>query len=173
MTGLRKATLQVNTAGLYAGANLAAIPENMLAGLGDAVAAVELWSRAGHRAPARLRELSPVADPSTRTFEAHFALEGPDGSAALGMSATVWLSHPDDAATAELPLSAVLFGAPGPAVWVVEADGTVSSHPVTIAGYGAGTVRISAGLADGQRIVVLGAHKLTAGEQVRATSEGV
>ena len=39
---------------------------------------------------------------------------------------------------------------------------------MTVADYDGGAARIVAGLADGDRVVVLGAHKLEAGEPVRA-----
>jgi len=54
----------------------------------------------------------------------------------------------------------------------VEPDGTVSARSVTVSAFGAGTAQVSGGLTDGERIVVLGAHKLTAGEQVRPVAEG-
>ena len=51
---------------------------------------------------------------------------------------------------------------------MVGADGRLEARPVTVADYAAGSARIAAGLADGDRVVVLGAHKLEAGEPVRA-----
>jgi RND family efflux transporter MFP subunit len=143
-----------------------AIPEAMLAELRGAEAAVELWSEPGRRVPATLRELSPVADDGTRTFQARYAL--PEGeTAALGMSVTVWLTGAGRGATAALPLSALYDTGDGPAVWVVGADGRLAARPVTVAGYEAGSARIADGLAEGDRVVVLGAHKLEAGEAVR------
>ena len=42
---------------------------------------------------AHLRELSPQADATTRTYAARFTIENPDDTVALGMTATVTLSH--------------------------------------------------------------------------------
>jgi hypothetical protein len=39
---------------------------------------------------------------------------------------------------------------------------------VVVATYAAGSARIASGLADGERVVVLGAHRLQAGAPVRA-----
>ena len=39
---------------------------------------------------------------------------------------------------------------------------------MVVDGYAAGSARIAAGLAGGERVVVLGAHRLQAGEPVRA-----
>ena len=150
-----------------------AIPEWLLADVRDRRATVELWSYNGELIDAQLRELSPIADPVTRTFEARYVLNDKKGRAQLGMSATVRLSKTRDVPTAELPLSAVLYGPDGASVWVVGAGGQISSRQVSVAALGAGTVRISSGIADGEQIVALGVHKLSRGEVVVPTPKGV
>jgi RND family efflux transporter MFP subunit len=142
-----------------------AIPEAMLDEVRDAQARVELWSEPGRPVPARLRQLSPVADPATRTFEARYTLAD-DAAAALGMSVNVSLAAPASRPSVALPLSALLDSGEGPAVWVVGPDGRLAARPVMVAGFEVGSARIAAGLADGDRVVVLGAHKLEAGERV-------
>ena len=91
-----------------------------------------------------------------------------DKAAALGMSVTVSLASSGTGSSAELPLSALFDTGAGPVVWVVGADGRLERAP----GRGRrlrrpASARIAAGLADGDRVVVLGAHKLEAGEAVR------
>ena len=71
-------------------------------------AAVKLWAGPQHRYAARLRELSPQADPLTRTYAARFTIENPDDAVALGMTATVTLSHAVNDSSAKLPLAAIL-----------------------------------------------------------------
>ena len=44
----------------------------------------------------------------------------------------------------------------------------LEARPVVLDGYAAGQARIASGLADGERVVVLGAHRLQAGSPVRA-----
>ena len=67
------------------------VPEALVGEIRSAGAEVELWSEPGRRYPVELRELSPVADAATRTYEARFTL--PAGARpALGMSATVTLA---------------------------------------------------------------------------------
>jgi RND family efflux transporter MFP subunit len=144
-----------------------AIPEAMLAEVRGAAASVELWSEPGRPIAAALRQLSPVADRATRTFEARYTLSGDGADAALGMSVAVTLVGQAAGRVAELPLSALLDTGTGPAVWVVGADGHLVARPVTVAAYGEGAASIAAGLAEGDRVVVLGAHKLEAGEPVR------
>jgi RND family efflux transporter MFP subunit len=148
-----------------------AIPEGMLAEARGADVWVELWSEPGRRIPAKLRELSPIADGATRTFEARYTLES--GDAALGMSATVSLETGAGPAAAELPASALFDTGSGPVVWVVGPDERLEARHVTVAGYADDTARIVEGLADGERVVALGAHKLEPGEVVRPVeSEG-
>jgi hypothetical protein len=51
---------------------------------------------------------------------------------------------------------------------VVGNDGRIAARPVVVAGYQGATARIAGGLADGERVVTLGASRLNAGEEVRA-----
>ncbi|HTY99612.1 MAG TPA: efflux RND transporter periplasmic adaptor subunit, partial [Rhodocyclaceae bacterium] len=151
-----------------------ALPENGVAGLAPgAEAEVTLW--AGKRAyKGRLRELSPAADPATRTYAARVSLLDADADAALGMTANVRFSRPGPAALS-LPLSAVFQqdgkGA-GPAVWVVGADNVLSLRPVTVGAYTDGGASVTAGLQPGERVVVAGVHKLAAGQAVRLGETG-
>ena len=48
------------------------VPEALVGAIAGASAEAELWSKSGHSFPVVLRELSPVADLATRTYEAHF-----------------------------------------------------------------------------------------------------
>ena len=50
------------------------MPEALVGAIRTAGAEVELWSEPGRRYPVELRELSPVADAATRTYEARFTL---------------------------------------------------------------------------------------------------
>ena len=54
---------------------LVGVPEHRLKAVRKAEAAsFELWSDPGHRHAAKLRELSPSADPMTRTYPARFSV---------------------------------------------------------------------------------------------------
>ena len=56
----------------------------------------------------------------------------------------------------------------GPSLWVVDREsGAVSETPVRIAGYENECVLVVDGVAEGARVVALGAHKLDAGQKVR------
>ena len=115
----------------------------------------------------KLRQLSPTADAATRTYEARFTLPA-DAEVALGMSATVTLAPAAGEPTVVLPTSALIDTGSGPSVWVIGSDDRLEARPVVVTAYAAGQARIASGLAGGERVVVLGAHRLHAGTPVRA-----
>lgn len=149
-----------------------ALPETDVASLKPGQAAeVTLW--AGSAAlTGRVREIAPVADPVTRTYAVRIALKDADPRLPLGMSATVRFPAPAGTSSSLLvPLGALHQQGAQAAVWLVGADQTVSLKPVTIARYTDSGAVISAGLAGGERIVAIGANRLTAGEKVRVVAE--
>jgi RND family efflux transporter MFP subunit len=146
---------------------LVALPESWLGEARKAEATVQLWSDPGHSLAAHLRELSPQADATTRTYAARFTIENPGDAVALGMTATVKLSHAS-AQVAKLPLSAILNRGTGPAVYLVDKAGALELRPVTVASFSENVALVSKGVVAGDSVVTLGVQKLVAGEQVRA-----
>jgi multidrug efflux pump subunit AcrA (membrane-fusion protein) len=130
-----------------------------------------LYGRAGVAAT-HLRELSSAADPLTRTFQAKYALEGPLADAALG--ATVTVTVPEDGAPSDVrvPVGAVFDPGTGPGVWtIVESPTRVKWRPIKVNRIDDETVSVSDGLAQGDRVVSLGAHILHEGQQVRVSDQ--
>ncbi len=148
---------------------LVGVPEHRLKAVRQAKAAsFELWSDPGHRHAATLRELSPSADPMTRTYPARFSVIDPPEFIGLGMTATLAFERPDAAPVAEVPLSAIFQRGTQPAVWVVDRQsGTVTLRPVTIARWRDDTAAIASGVKDGEMIATAGVHKLEAGQKVK------
>jgi RND family efflux transporter MFP subunit len=144
-----------------------ALPETWLAEARGSTATVRLWSDPDRRFQARLRELSPQADPATRTFSARFTIQDADDAVALGMTATVVLARDSGAAIARLPLGAVINRGTGPLVYVVDHNGTLARRPVTISSVTEDAVLVTAGLNVGDQVVTLGVHKLDPGTKVR------
>lgn len=142
-----------------------ALPESQVAGLKlGAPAQVCLWS--GEKTlRARLRELSPLADPATRTYAARVSLLETDPGLALGMTATVQFTHEADG-TLLLPHAAIFQQGAQTAVWVLGDDDTLSLRNVVVSRYGDAGAAISSGLKPGERIVAAGVHKLVAGQKV-------
>jgi len=123
---------------------------------------------------ARLRVLSDAADPSTRTFEARYVLEGDMASAPLG--ATVTLRIADGKASRkvmEVPLAALYDQGKGPGVWVITGQPTrVSWRAVQAEGLSDDMAKVTSGISDGDNVVALGAHLLHEGETVRVALQG-
>jgi RND family efflux transporter MFP subunit len=143
-----------------------ALPETWLTEARQSRASVRLWSGPAQSFTARLRELTPQADPSTRTYAARFNIEQPDDSVVLGMTAILTLSHPAPA-VAKLPLAAVLDRGTGPAVYVVDKAGMLELRRVEVASFTGDAALLTAGVHGGERVVTLGVQKLGAGQKVR------
>jgi RND family efflux transporter MFP subunit len=146
-----------------------ALPETWLGEARASQATVKLWAGPERRFAARLRELSPQADQMTRTYAARFTIESPDEAVALGMTATVTLSHAADASFVKLPLAAILNRGTGPSVYVVDKSSALELRPVTVASFTGDAAVVTAGVSDGDRVVTLGVQKLDAGQRVRTT----
>ncbi|CAN5888867.1 efflux RND transporter periplasmic adaptor subunit [soil metagenome] len=148
---------------------LVGVPEHRLKAVRETTAAgFELWSDPGHRHAAKLRELSPSADPTTRTYPARFSVIDPPEFIGLGMTASLSFDRPDATPVAEVPLSAIFQRGTQPAVWVVDREnGTVELRPVTIGRWRDDTAAITSGVKDGEIIATAGVHKLEAGQKVK------
>ncbi len=135
-------------------------------------ASFELWSDPGHRYAARLRELSPSADPLTRTYPARFSVTERPPFIGLGMTATLSFERPDAQRLAEVPLSAIFQQGTQPAVWVIDrSTGVIALRPVTVARWTDDTAAISSGVEEGEMIATAGVHKLEAGQKVRPVQQ--
>lgn len=142
------------------------LPETALA-LAKRPATATLYGHAGQASPAALRELSAVADPQTRTYLARYTLGGDASQAPFGATVTVQM---DAAAPAQIgiPVSALVDQGQGPGVWVIDSKNmTLSLRAVKVARLGEEQVRLSQGLAAGERAVAFGGHLLKAGQKVQ------
>lgn len=146
---------------------LIAVPESRLAELKAAqTIAVKLWADPKISLRGELRELSPAADPATRTYAARIRIDHPPAAVRLGMTARVALGATNDELLL-VPLSAVLDQGQGPVVWVVSA-GQANPRPVKVAAFREDGVSIAEGLQAGELVIVAGAGKLVAGQAVAA-----
>lgn len=154
------------------------LPETLRPALGSAAQA-RLFGREDVVIPARLRQLSDVADRATRTFEARYVLDaGAAASAPLGSTVTLRIGGTSTStststagkSTLQVPIGAILDEGKGAAVWVVQGD-QVRRQPVTVVQVQDGNAQVVGALDQGDRIVALGAHLLSEGAQVRLDSE--
>jgi RND family efflux transporter MFP subunit len=117
---------------------------------------------------AKLRQLSDAANPQTRTFEARYVLEGRLADAPLGSTVSIHIAHDRSAPALQVPIGAIFDPGKGPGVWLVEGNAPrVTWHAVQVAGLSDEAVTVVRGLKGGDRVVVLGAHLLHEGAQVR------
>jgi RND family efflux transporter MFP subunit len=142
--------------------------------LAKSTATATLYADSGQTFPAKLRELSAMADPLTRTYQARFSLGGVGKNAPLGATVTVHLDG-DNADGAvqhyEIPVGALYDGGAGTSVWVINPNtSTLSRRPVEVAKLGSETAMVSKGLKPGERILALGAHLVKEGEKVKILS---
>ena len=143
------------------------IPEHRLDVAKSGTAEVSLWSAGSSRHPVKLRELSPAADPATRTYQARFSIADDGPGVELGMTATVHLTAGSGGPVFVLPASALVRQGSQGSVWVVGEGRKLALTPVTVARYGQDEVVISEGLRGGEQVVRAGVNRLHAGLVVR------
>jgi RND family efflux transporter MFP subunit len=148
-----------------------AIPEALLTRAKTGNAQVSIWSEPGKRYVAKLRELAPSADPTTRTYLAKFSMPGAGDEVHLGMTATLILSDSASERAARLPLSALFDQGEGPSLYVVDAKaGAITLKRVSVKSYERNDVLISDGVPEGTEVVALGVQKLDPAQKVRVVS---
>ncbi len=126
--------------------------------------AVKTWANSNVAISGRLRELSPIADPATRTYTAKISLPRAGPEIRLGMTATVQFAAPALPGV-HLPMTALVNSKEGTAVWVVE-NGVVKLAPVQVASATGTEVLIAQGLTAGQSVVTAGVNQLRPGQKV-------
>ena len=127
---------------------------------------VELWSQPDQRFSGRIRELSPAADPKSRTFAARVAFIGGKVPAELGQSARVFIQA-DGVVPLSVPLSALSAENGASYVWRVQPDNSITRVPVRIGAFGEKSVPVLEGLAPTDWVIAAGVHVLHEGQQVR------
>lgn len=141
------------------------VPEDRVSRLRTGGAAsVRLWAAPEEAIPGRVREVSPAADPATRTFTARIAVPSRPGLR-LGMTATVRVAS-SVAAGLRAPLSSLHYEAGRAGVWLVE-RGAVRRVPVQVVGQAGNDVLLGAGVQAGQAVVTAGVNLLRPGQKVR------
>ncbi|WDZ98394.1 efflux RND transporter periplasmic adaptor subunit [Herbaspirillum sp. WKF16] len=135
-----------------------------------AVASLTLPALPGKSFSGRVREVSPAADPQSRTYRVKVTLDQPDAALRLGMTGDVVIQPKgnDNAQVMVLPATALFHQGDKPAVWIVGGDGKLLLRPVTVAAYGERSISLAQGVGADEKVVVQGVHTLTVGEKVKA-----
>ncbi len=147
-----------------------AIPETLLGRAKSGVATVTLWSEPDRKYAAKLREISPSADPATRTYLAKFSLPDADAKVSLGMTATLTLADAATERVARLPLSALFNEGDGPAFYVVDDAGQIVLKKIAVKAYESDDVVVTGGVDEGAKVIALGVQKLDPSQKVRVVS---
>src|SRR5262249_10606077 len=109
--------------------------------------------------PATLGELTFVnstVDPSTGTIQLKATFQNGDNKLWPGQFLDVVLTLPTQPSAITVPTEAIQPGQKGPFVFVVKADRTVESRPVTVGRRLERETVIDKGLAPGERVVIEG-----------------
>jgi multidrug efflux system membrane fusion protein len=121
----------------------------------------------GRQWKAKLRELSPAADPVSRTYAARATILNPGEDVELGMSARIAVSVANASPRPEVPVSALYSRGDQPQVFLVDTGGIVQLRQVKTAGISGEQVAIESGLKPGDVVVAAGAALLRPGQRVR------
>ena len=121
---------------------------------------------------AKLREIAPQAEGSTRTRRVRLTLTDPPVAFRLGSTVTA-TRMTKVAPTIELPLSALLEKNGAEKVWIVDPQtSSVSTREIKVAAKGAATFTVAEGLEAGMRVVTAGVHSLSEGQKVKLPEGG-
>jgi RND family efflux transporter MFP subunit len=127
---------------------------------------VRLWANPGTVIPGKIREVSPVADPSTRTYPVRVSIPSAQPDVKLGMTALVQFSSTTATPRIRVPLSALHQEQGVTSVWLVE-QGAVRLVPVQVGGVADNDILLLAGVQAGQTVVTAGANLLKNGQKVK------
>lgn len=127
---------------------------------------VRLWAKPSDIMNGKLRELSPIADPVTRTYTAKVSIPETAKDVRLGMTADVSFGMKNPQQLIRLPLTALFQEKNVSSVWVVEND-AVRLVPVQLATTTGEDILIASGINSGQQVVTAGVNLLKAGQKVK------
>ncbi|SFG69063.1 RND family efflux transporter, MFP subunit [Duganella sp. CF458] len=126
---------------------------------------VRLWASPGKTVPGKIREISPVADPFTRTYAFRVSIPASLSEAKLGMTALVAFASRSPQPQIKVPLTALFHEKSATSVWVVE-NGAVRLVPVTVNGVSGNDLVLGSGVKAGQTVVTAGVNLLKPGQKV-------
>ena len=137
----------------------------------DTPITVSLLDNPSIQVQGKVREVTPAVAANTGTVQVKIALQSLPEGMRLGSVVSATANGPAKASV-ELPWSALTKDLNEPAVWLVDGDGKVQLHKVTVARYLTGKVILSEGLKGGEKVVVAGGQLLHPGMQVEIAQPG-
>ena len=131
---------------------------------------VRIWAHPNDLIDGKIREISPIADPVTRTFTAKVSIPAAPADVRLGMTAYVNFASKTTTPWIKVPLTALFQDKGGSAVWVVE-NNTAKLVPVQTAAPAGNDILLSGGVSNGQIVVTAGVNSLKPGQKVSILGE--
>ncbi|WP_296742953.1 efflux RND transporter periplasmic adaptor subunit [Mesorhizobium sp.] len=121
---------------------------------------------------AKLREIAPQAEGTTRTQRVRLTLVNPPPAFRLGSTITA-TRVTQVTPTIELPMTALLETDGADKVWIVDPQtSSVSMREIKIASKNGGSFTVASGLDAGMRVVTAGVHSLSEGQKVKVPEGG-
>ena len=146
---------------------MVSLPEFLVADVKKLQATAAFWSRPGLVLQAELREISPMADPISRTYDARFKLKESAPNLTIGMTASILLSNSDEDGLC-IPITSIASRNELPIVWRIESlSGRVEAVTVEIIQYRNDTAIVRGPLRSGDRIVSAGVQRVDEKSRIR------
>jgi RND family efflux transporter MFP subunit len=117
-----------------------------------------------------VREISPVADSTTGTYEVRVALPSAPREMRLG-AIVVGRAESEGQEVTTLPATALLQSGDDAQVWVVSEDNQVHRRAVELLEFDMDSVVVGAGLTPGEMVVTAGVNSLADGQDVKPETE--
>lgn len=146
---------------------IVSLPENIVAAVKGLQPRATFWSHPGLVLRAELRELSPMADPMSRTYDARFRLLESAPDLAIGMTVSIRLYQPEGSGIV-VPLTSIASRDSQPIVWRIQSDtGRVEAVAIELVQYRNDSVVVHGSLQSGDRIVSAGVQRIDEKSTVR------
>ncbi len=130
------------------------VPQDLAFGVAPRVeAVVRVPEMPGREFPGTVTRIADALQPGTRTLLTEVDVPNPDHALPAGVYCTVELKIPRKTPSLIVPAGAIVFNSNGLNVWVV-ADDVAHIHPVTVARDLGTTVEVSAGVKDGDQVIL-------------------
>ncbi len=150
------------------------IPENRIERAKDMTGRMALWANSLESFETKLREVSPNADPVTRTYQARYSILNPSQDVRMGMTATILLHASTGLRGISIPLTSIIQSEGSPAVWIVNpTEGSLELRPIKMRLYGREQAWIESGIEPGELVVRAGVQKLDSSMKVSIWEERV
>jgi RND family efflux transporter MFP subunit len=143
------------------------VPQDEAFGVAPGVEAViRVPELPGREFPGTVTRIADALQPGTRTLLTEVDVPNPDRALPAGVYCTVELKIPRKTPSLIVQAGAIVFNSSGLNVWVVE-DGVAHIHPVTVSRDFGTTVEVSAGVKDGDQVIINPPVDLTDGHKVK------